>query len=263
MFTVNTQVAGTASARQSHLLTAQKYATSMLTASLTAAGASSPDAMCPSRHMDQPPDAISGGSSSATEAAAAQQYTLPETAAGAALEGLGSGNNAPTAGGLVTSLQLPRQLLGWASWLPPDSVMTAMSTAAAQQHSSSTDPAVVGSQKASGTGSAGQSSSSLVLCSSAVLVPELLLAHLQVLAEQLAQSGHLLAALPVLHLARLVALVVLESQVRRLYETQVCPTGLLVIHSSGVQGAMYWKTIAVYPVRRQDHGSLHFVFRVN
>jgi hypothetical protein len=48
---------------------------------------------------------------------------------------------------------------------------------------------------------------------SAMQAPELLMAHLQELSAQLQTAGHHVAALPVLQLARLVALVTLNSQV--------------------------------------------------
>jgi hypothetical protein len=47
-----------------------------------------------------------------------------------------------------------------------------------------------------------------------MLAPELLLSHLQLAAEGLADAGHHLAALPVLQLARLIALVAINSEVR-------------------------------------------------
>lgn len=227
----------------------------MLTASLAAAGANSADKPHHSRLLE-PPSAttISDSSSSATEPASAEHCFLSETAAGVSPDVQSSSNTRTTAGGLVPSLQLPQNMLGWASWLPPDSVMTAMSTAA-QQHSSRS-PAAVGPQKQPGTSSLGNSNRSFALSRSALLVPELLLAHLQWLAEQMAQSGHLAASLPVLHLARLVALVVLESQVMSAPEThcaaatkEQCPSGLLP------------NSTVMQPAGRLDHCRLHAAMR--
>eukprot|EP00775_Hariotina_reticulata_P008283 gene8283-8470_t len=184
----------------------------MLTASLTAAGANRADKPHLSHLSELPPaTTISGSSSSATEPEITEQHVLSETSAGVAPDMQSSSNTRTTAGGLVPSLQLPQNLLGWASWVPPDAVMSAMLTAA-QQHCSRS-LAAVEPPKQPGTSSFGNSNWSFALSRSAVLVPELLLAHLQWLAEQMAQAGHLVASLPVLHLARLVALVVLESQV--------------------------------------------------
>lgn len=153
-----------------------------------------------------------------------------------------------TSRGIIAAQQLPGSELAWAFWRPTDELLTSMKALAAaadaacsQGPAASTDdskqaaerpPGSAGASKEprsaaqSGTGStlaAGRPSGlsaavagpdGVVLSRLSMQAPELLLANLQVLSEQLQAAGRHAAALPVMQLARCVALVTLDSKVR-------------------------------------------------
>jgi hypothetical protein len=227
-----TQAAATSPERLAHLLKAQHYAALMLTTSLNAAGARSPQAV-PSSSCD----------SKASAAAEAELQQLADITADAEhspdADGQLAAAHAPSstgpsaqpaavaaaaaveiAQGLAESDELPSQVLGWARWQPTPALLAALAAAAGKDSSNSDtgstkhhteglvavqtaglDVAVAGAGAAQGLGS------------SALQVPELLLANLQLLAASLREAGQHIAALPVLQLARLVAQVALDSQV--------------------------------------------------
>lgn len=181
--------------------------------------------------------ATAGTLSSSGQAAAAAVPPLPISGvADAAADSL------PQHAGLAKSTQLPRSPSGWAFWLPADELLQTLqgSMTAATMGSSCTAAGTqpLGPRSARTTGAdqglaatvhrptaaaavTDAASQGLVKqCSqhqgpsrAALPFPELLLANLQVLSEQLAAAGRHAACLPVLQLARLVAKVTLGSQV--------------------------------------------------
>jgi hypothetical protein len=230
------QAAATAPERLAHLLKAQHYAASMLTTSLTTAGARSPQAVPRSSsdskgsaaaeaELQQPaettPDA-EGSSDADGQFATAQALSstspaaspAPVVAAAAAAAG-------EVDQGLKESDELPSQLLGWARWQPTPALLAALAAAAGRNNHSTTgstthdtaglvEVPTAGPNTAVAGAGAGAAQG---LGSCAVQVPELLLANLQLLAGSLKEAGQHVAALPVLQLARLVAQVALDSQV--------------------------------------------------
>lgn len=224
------QVAAGAESRQHHLLQAQAHAEQLLTGSLLAAGAEAP----PQAPQDAALDAVAGiatdsvpatsscgdaapvsGSAGAVpgiDAAAKQQppvpalplpfLTRPGTAASAATATARSA--AYTSRGLAQTVQLPGCPLDYATWEPDAAIVARMQELAAAACASSSSS---GSQGvASGVGD-------VVLSRSSMQAPELLLANLRLLSEQLQAAGRQIEALPVLQLAHLVALVTLGSDV--------------------------------------------------
>lgn len=225
------QAAPTAPERLAHVMKAQHYAALMLTTSLTAAGARSPQsasitsdsapaearsqrsteeavAAASDAAGDRPPDA--GGQLAAPQAlsntsTAVTSAPADTAAAAAAVE---------FTNGLAVSDVLPSQLLDWAHWQPTAALLAALAAASGKlnnSNSSGYDTLQAPPQLSTAARGAGEAQG---LGSAALQVPELLLAHLQLLAGSLRESGQHLQALPVLQLARLVATVALNSQVK-------------------------------------------------
>jgi hypothetical protein len=162
-----------------------------------------------------------------------------------------------TTRGVIRDRQLPGSVLEWAVWQPDSELLQKLREAAAAadasthsaRRSSSSANSRPNSVAAGGASSKGVSTAAgspgvtatapaaaaaggvteaetscgspggVALSRSTMQAPELLMAHLQVLSELLQAAGHHVAALPVLHLARLVALVPLNSQVRVLHRS--------------------------------------------
>lgn len=125
--------------------------------------------------------------------------------------------------GLVQGSTLPTGMLDWAVWLPTDSLLHQLSSPASgpcnQPAAGTACPApaptsaVTGRADAHSTATLGTAAAGAVLSRSCIPAPEMLLANLQVLSEQLQAAVCHVAALPVLQLARLVAVVTLNNQV--------------------------------------------------
>jgi hypothetical protein len=151
---------------------------------------------------DSQQTAIQDPSCTATATASTPPAALATTAAAAG-----------ASPGLMASDELPSNLLGWAHWLPTPALLNAFA--------SSYGSATISSPTHDDTASFQQTSHKPVsaagsakgLGSGAVQVPELLLAHLQLLSGSLQEAGQHLMALPVLQLARLLAQVALSGQV--------------------------------------------------
>jgi len=132
--------------------------------------------------------------------------------------------------GLVQGNKLPAGMLDWAVWLPTDGLVHQLSSPVSQPcdqpavgtaclapavTSAATGRTDAHSAAPLGTAATGlvAAAAGAVLSRSCIPAPEMLLANLQVLAEQLQAAGCHAATLPVLQLARLVAVVTLNSQV--------------------------------------------------
>lgn len=206
----------------------------MLTSTLTAAGASK--AKADSSHSHGPSsDSDSGASADSTAepgvtdgagGPAASSSAGANRAAASQAADVAPPIAAPAAStantGLVESFELPGGLVGWAQWLPAAALTAALSAAFGKGSSKSSR-----SRTASSMGAAPLPSGILTLGKeatavapeassnggSAVHVPELLLANLQLLVDGLRDAGQHVAVLPVLQLARLVALTILGNQV--------------------------------------------------
>lgn len=179
--------------------------------------------------------ASSGGVLAAVAAAAAAKQpavpalplpmlTRPGTSATAAA---GTARSAMSSRGIAKASQLPSSPLEWATWQPDAAVVEKLKELAAAADVSSIQSSAgsrsrPGSVQTGAPGSSGMhdawglsgAQTGVALGKSCMQAPELLLANLRVLAEQLQAAGCHVAALPVLHLARLVALVTLGSEVR-------------------------------------------------
>jgi hypothetical protein len=224
------QAAPTAADRLAHVLKAQHYATLTLATSLTAAGAKRPlvvptgnDTTPAEGALLQPTDstvaAASGAAADGPQTVEMQHPPVPEapsntiTSVTSALSPAAAAAAVASAQGLITSDELPSQLLGWAHWQPTPTLLAALAAAAGtgvDSNSSKLDSAGLAQLHATAR-TAGEAKG---LGSCALQVPELLLAHLQLLVGSLQESGQHLLALPVLQLARLVALLALDSQVK-------------------------------------------------
>jgi hypothetical protein len=231
------QAAATAPERLAHLLKAQHYAASMLTTSLTTAGAKGPQAAPSSSADSKESPAAEAELQQPAESTTDTEGSLDADGQLAATQALSSTSPAaspapaaPTAAaaaadefdqGLAESDELPSQLLGWARWQPTPALLAALAAAAGRNNHSNTgrtthdtaglvEVPTPGPNTAVAGAGAGAAQG---LGSCALQVPELLLANLQLLAGSLKEVGHHVAALPMLQLARLVALVALDSLV--------------------------------------------------
>lgn len=211
---------------------AQHYAALMLTTSLTAAGARSPQsasitsdsAPAEARSQRSTEEAVAAASDAAGDRppdvggqlAAPQALSNTSTAVTSAPADTAAAAAAAVelTNGLAVSDVLPSQLLDWAHWQPTAALLVALAAASGKfnnSNSSGYDTLQPPQQLSTAARGAGEAQG---LGSAALQVPELLLAHLQLLAGSLRESGQHLQALPVLQLARLVATVALDSQVK-------------------------------------------------
>lgn len=237
--------------RREHLLLSQACAQQLLTSSLLAAGAEAPliltgcdesaaaavETVGESNASDSAADVQAlqhrqQQVSAATNIKQQQQplvvpaLALPSRPATASTGSAGSTCRSGVSAGaassaapcsLCKSKQLPGSVLAWAVWLPDDTVVQQLQSAAAAAAAAASGGAK-GSVANTATTAAAAVVADVAVASAGLSrvcmhTPELLLAHLRLLAEQLQASGYAAAALPVLQLARLVALVVLGSEV--------------------------------------------------
>lgn len=172
--------------------------------------------------------AVQSQSSSSPAAAAVPALQLPSRPATAATAAsCTTRSQAHTdARCLASSLQLPADLLGWANWLPDEDLLNKLQHAWSQEppaedsssngissEPASSSPSLQTDTAAAGSCVPGATSTCCSLTWGSVQAPELLLVNLEVLSRQLQEAAHYAAALPVLQLARLLALVVLKDQV--------------------------------------------------
>lgn len=104
--------------------------------------------------------------------------------------------------------------LEWARWTPDPALIAGLQgTAAAGDPSSHGQQSASAGRMAGLSGATAASSATEQLGLIALRVPELTMANLQWLAEELQSAGRHVAALPVLQLARLIATVTMRDQV--------------------------------------------------
>lgn len=184
---------------------------------------------------------ISNSVGTAAASAAKQQLAVPalalSTTADAVVPGTaGTARSAATAAtsrGLSKAKQLPGTLLEWATSQPDPDIVEKLQGLAAAADANSTQ-GTAGSSSRPGSLPAGASPGSaansawgragsagalgVTLGKSSMRAPELLLASLMALCEQLRAAGRHAAALPVMQLARLVAVVTLHIEVRWIHD---------------------------------------------